>query len=224
MILQFTNPVQGGLRQERKLEMIANHLANVDTSGFKTDMVTFDQMLQSEMGIDFSPGPLKSTGNALDVALGEDGFFKVQTPRGERYTRNGNFTLDAENILVTANGNPVMGEGGEITIDGSDVRINREGEIFVDGELVDKLAVVTFESMQKMTKDGDSLFAAPADSPEVSLENPVVQQGAVEGSNVEAVVEMTRMIETMRTYEAIQKMIQAYDETDGKIISEVGKA
>ena len=224
MILQFTNPVQGGLRQERKLEMIANHLANVDTSGFKTDMVTFDQMLQSEMGIDFSPGPLKSTGNALDVALGEDGFFKVQTPRGERYTRNGNFTLDAENILVTANGHPVMGEGGEITIDGSDVRINREGEIFVDGELVDKLAVVTFESMQKMTKDGDSLFAAPADSPEVSLENPVVQQGAVEGSNVEAVVEMTRMIETMRTYEAIQKMIQAYDETDGKIISEVGKA
>jgi flagellar basal-body rod protein FlgG len=223
MILQFTNPVQGGLRQERKLEMIANHLANVDTSGFKTDMVTFDHMLRSEMGIDFSPGPLKTTGNTLDVALGEDGFFKVQTARGERYTRNGNFTLDAENILVTANGNPVMGEGGDITIEGSDIQINREGEIFVDGELVDKLAVVTFESRQKMTKDGDSLFVGPVDSPEISLENPVVRQGAVEGANVEAVVEMTRMIETMRTYEALQKMIQAYDETDGKIISEVGK-
>jgi flagellar basal-body rod protein FlgG len=223
MLLQFTNPVQGGLRQERKLEMIANHLANVDTSGFKADMVTFDEMLRSEMGIDFSPGPLKTTGNALDLALEADGFFKVRTARGDRYTRNGNFTLDAENILVTATGSPVMGEGGEITIEGRDIQINREGEIFIDGALVDKLAVVSFESMQKMIKDGDSLFVGPTDSPEISVETPVVHQGALEGSNVEAVAEMTRMIEIMRTYEALQKMIQAYDETDGRIISEVGK-
>lgn len=223
MLLQFTNPVQGGLRQERKLEMTANHLANVDTSGFKADMVTFDEMLRSEMGIDFSPGPLKTTGNALDLALEVDGFFKVRTARGDRYTRNGNFTLDAENILVTATGSPVMGEGGEITIEGRDIQINREGEIFVDGALVDKLAVVSFESMQKMIKDGDSLFVGPTDSSEISVETPVVHQGALEGSNVEAVAEMTRMIEIMRTYEALQKMIQAYDETDGRIISEVGK-
>lgn len=223
MLLQFTNPVQGGLRQERKLEMTANHLANVDTSGFKADMVTFDEMLRSEMGIDFSPGPLKTTGNALDLALEADGFFKVRTARGDRYTRNGNFTLDAENILVTATGSPVMGEGGEITIEGRDIQINREGEIFVDGALVDKLAVVSFESMQKMIKDGDSLFVGPTDSSEISVETPVVHQGALEGSNVEAVAEMTRMIEIMRTYEALQKMIQAYDETDGRIISEVGK-
>jgi flagellar basal-body rod protein FlgG len=223
MILQFTTPVQGGLRQERKLQMIANHLANVDTSGFKSDMVTFDQLLRSEMGIDFSPGPLKTTGNPLDLALEADGFFKVRTASGERYTRNGSFTLSPENLLVTANGSPVMGEGGEITIEGRDIQINRDGEITVDGVLVDKLAVVTFESPRGMTKDGDSLFVGPTDSPEISVETPGVRQGALEGSNVQAVTEMTRMVETMRTYEALQKMIQAYDETDGRIISEVGK-
>jgi flagellar basal body rod protein FlgG len=74
-----------------------------------------------------------------------------------------------------------------------------------------------------MSKDGDSLFVGPPDSPEISVEIPAVQQGALEGSNVQAVMEMTRMVETMRTYEALQKMIQAYDETDGRIISEAGK-
>jgi flagellar basal-body rod protein FlgG len=224
MILDMTNPVQAALQQERKMEIIANHLANADTTGFKGDIVKFDELYNEYRSVDFSQGDLKNTGNTLDLALTDEGFFKVQTPAGIRYTRNGNFVLNHESILVTQNGDRVLGESGEIVIEGSNVDVNGQGEVFVDGELVDKLAVVNFESPNKLKKEEGSLFNHPDGA---SAEIPVVvisiEQGALEGPNVVIVKEMTRMIETMRTYEAYQKVIQSLDETDAKAINELGQ-
>ncbi|MBW1960466.1 MAG: flagellar hook-basal body protein [Deltaproteobacteria bacterium] len=224
MILQMTQVVQGGLRQERKLEMITNHLANVSTTGFKADVLSFDALFRAKMTIDFSQGDLRKTGNHLDLALDGDGFFKVQTHRGIRYTRNGTFTLDKDYQLVTQDGDPVLGEAGPITINGTEIRINETGEIHVDNQLVGKLDVVSFVSKDKLVKEGGSLFVNKDPQPEeIAATSARVIQGALEMPNVSTIVEMTRMIETLRSYESYQKMLQAYDETDSKLINEIGK-
>jgi flagellar basal-body rod protein FlgG len=220
----MTQVVQGGLRQERKLEAITNHLANVSTTGFKGDVLSFDALFNARMNIDFTPGDIRETENDLDLALGEDGFFKVQTQRGIRYTRNGTFTLDRNNVLVTQDGNPVLGETGPIIIDGRDIEVNEAGEIRVDQQVVGKLSIASFSSKENLAKEGESLFVYRGEeSDEEPLENVKVVQGALEMPNVSSVVEMTRMIETLRSYESYQKMIQAYDEMDSKLISEVNK-
>ncbi len=224
MILEITTPVQTGLKQERKMETIANHLANVDTSGFKADILSFDEMLNIHMAVDFTQGDIKMTGNNLDFAISGEGFFKVQTQQGVRYTRSGNFTLNNEGLLVTQNGDPVLGEGGEITIKGTDIYCNEAGEIFVDGTLSDKLDIVTFNSLENLQKEGSSLFVYKGDPADATAPEKVsVKQKALERPNVSTVVEMTKMIETMRTYEALQKMIQSFDETDSKIINEAAR-
>jgi flagellar basal-body rod protein FlgG len=224
MILDMTHPVQAALQQERKMEIIANHLANADTTGFKGDIVKFDELYNEYLSVDFSQGDLKNTGNTLDLALADEGFFKVQTPAGTRYTRNGNFVLNNESILVTQKGDRVLGEGGEIVIEGGNVVVNRQGEVFVDGEMIDKLSVVNFESLDKLTKEEGSLFKHPdGGSAEIPAENVAVEQGALEGPNVVIVKEMTNMIETQRTYEAYQKVIQSLDESDAKAINELGQ-
>lgn len=225
MILQMTRPVQAGLVQEKKFEIISNHLANADTNGFKGDILTFDEMLRAKLTLDLTQGDIKATGNNLDLALADEGFFKIQTSQGFRYTRNGSFSLNGENLLVTQSGDPVLGEDGPITIDGTDIRINEDGEVLSDGEIAGKLKIVTFRDMAKLQKDGSSLFlyqGMPLDEtvpPTIS-----VRQGALERANVSTVVEMTKMIETMRLYEAFQKVIQSCDEADGKAINEVGKS
>jgi flagellar basal-body rod protein FlgG len=224
MILQMTQVVQGGLRQERKLEAITNHLANVNTTGFKGDVLSFDALFNAHLNIDFTPGAIRQTENDLDFALDEDGFFKVQTQQGIRYTRNGTFTLDKDNVLVTQDGDPVLGEAGPIVINGTDIVVGEAGEIRVDNRVVDTLSVVNFSSKENLQKEGASLFVYRGErADEEPPENVKVVQGALEMPNVSTVVEMTRMVETLRSYEAYQKMLQAYDETDSKLINEFGK-
>jgi flagellar basal-body rod protein FlgF len=230
MIFDVTQVVQAGIRQERKMETIINHLANVSTTGFKADILSFDQMLQANMTIDFSQGDLIQTGNSLDLALNGDGFFKIQTPGGIRYTRNGTFTLNNEKSLVTQNGDPVLGSNGPITIEGGRIEINDAGEIWVEDEttgtmeMVGKPAIVDFAQKDRFTKEGESLFiynGSPAD--ETVLESTTVKQGELEMPNVSTVVEMTKMMECMRGYESCMKTLQALDETDSKAINELGK-
>jgi flagellar basal-body rod protein FlgG len=225
MILQMTQVVQGGLRQERKLEAITNHLANVNTTGFKGDVLSFDALFNANMNIDFTPGDIRQTGNNLDIALEKDGLFKVQTPQGIRYTRNGTLTLDKDNVLVTQDGDPVLGEAGPIVISGTNIEINETGEIRVDNRVAGKLSIVSFSSKENLAKEGSSLFVHRGEEvDEEPPENMKVVQGALEMPNVSMVVEVTKMIETLRSYESYQKMIQAYDETDSKLINEIGKA
>ena len=230
MIFDVTEVVQAGLRQELKMEMIINHLANVSTTGFKADVLSFDEMLQANMSIDFSQGGFIPTGNSLDLAINGDGFFKIQTQRGIRYTRNGTFTLNRDNMLVTQNGDLVLGDRGPISIQGGRVEINDSGEIWVEDEvtgtmgMVGKPAIVDFAQKDRFTKEGESLFiynGSPLD--EIVPEGVIVRQGELEMPNVSTVVEMTKMTETMRSYEFCMKTLQAMDETDSKAINELGK-
>lgn len=224
MILQVTRSVQAGLRQERKFELIANHLANADTNGFKAEILSFDEAMRATLTIDHSQGGIRVTHNPLDLALRDDGFFKVETPQGVRYTRNGNFTLNAQGQLVTQNGDLVLGDNGPITIEGTNIDISENGQIEVDGESVDKLQIAGFEALDQLQKEGRSYFVYKGDPVDEEIRQTVsVQQGALETPNVSPVVEMTKMIETHRLFEAYQKVIQSFDEMDSKIINEVGK-
>lgn len=224
MLLEVTRPVQGGLRQEKKLEVVSNHVANADTPGFKRDVVSFDKEFKAQMNTDLSQGPLRKTGNQLDVALNDEGFFKVDTSAGIRYTRNGDFTLDSNGILVDRNGSPVLGQGGAMVLEGNDVNIDEKGRIFVDGDFVDALDVVTFDDLTGLRKEGANNFSYEGNTQdEIAPAQVNVEQGALEGSGVKVVEEMVRMIDHHRMYETFSKSISTFDEVDSKAINDVGK-
>lgn len=215
MLLEMTRAAQTGLRKERHYELTANHLANANTVGYKKEILTFDQMMKAKLTTDYSDGDVKMTGNKLDLALRETGFFKIQTSGGVRYTRDGNFTLNSEGMLVTQKGNPVLGDGGSIAIQGKDVFINANGEIFVDGAETDKLAIVDFENKAKLKKEGGNLLAYTGNqADELRPDSFKVVQGGLETANLSTVIEMTKMIETQRMYETAQKMMRTIDELD----------
>ncbi|MEA1968656.1 MAG: flagellar hook-basal body complex protein [Thermodesulfobacteriota bacterium] len=224
MILEMTRPVQGGLRQERKLEVTSNHLANVDTAGFKKDVVSFDRFFKAELNTDLTQGDVRRTGNDLDLALADEGFFKIDTPFGVRYSRNGNFTLNNNNVLVNQSGDPVLGQAGPLTVNGEKIEINAKGEVYVDGDMVDTLDVVTFDNLLNLQKQGSGNFLYKGDpADEKAPDNILVEQRALEGSNVKTVDEMVHMIDHNRMYEVFQKMMLTFDEVDGKAINDVGK-
>ena len=224
MLLEMTRPVQGGLRQERKLEAVSNHLANADTAGFKRDVISFDKEFRARMNTDLTQGPITRTGNELDIALKDEGFFKIDTSAGIRYTRNGNFTLNNNGVLVDQFGNLVLGQGGAIVIDGTNIDINTNGEIRIDGTLLDTLDIITFENLTMLQKEGGNNYAYKGDTrDEIQPLNIAVEQRAIEGSNVKVVDEMVSMIDNNRMYQTYQKLMQTFDEMDGKAINDVGK-
>ena len=228
MILEMTRPVQGGLRQERKLEAVSNNLANVDTTGFKKDTISFDEKFKAQLNKDFSQGPILTTGNSLDFALSGEGFFKIETQEGIKYTRNGNFSLDINGILVDQNGNPVMGQGGAIAIDSEnveqDLSVNQDGEIIISGEIVDTLDIVTFNDLNKLERDGNNLLSYKGETTdEIQAAQATLQHRALEKSNIKVVEEMVRMIDYHRMFETFTKSMMTFDEIDSKAINDVGK-
>jgi flagellar basal-body rod protein FlgG len=216
--------VQGALRQENRLQIQANHMANSATTGFKSQVLSFDEMLQARMTLDTRQGDLVATESPLDLAISGDGFFKIQTDQGIRYTRNGNFSLNADGTLVTGVGDVVLGENGPITIDGDVITIGDTGEIDVDETVVGTLKIVSFEAPEQLTKGGNSLliYGGP-ETDEIVPANIEVRQGHLEQSNVEVVREMTNMVTTNRSYESFQKLMQTIDELNTKAVTEVGK-
>lgn len=234
----------GAMIQQMRLEMISNNLANVNTAGYKEDTPVFRLNTAESLAeedtpaaslqpyappmtarINFSPGPLIQTGNALDIAIVGKGFYEVQTPDGPRYTRNGNFTVNNEGLLSTTEGWPVMGQGGELTIDGSRIEVNDQGDVYVDGEQVGTLRVVDFPDANVLKKAGNSLFASQGNMPGQPLEEGQAHtaQGFVESSNVDAIKTMTEMIETIRVFESYQRIIRTADEATEKTVNEVGR-
>lgn len=222
----------------RELDVVANNIANLDTTGYKSDGSVFEEYLmpvaraQGFQGADarlsyvqdratwhnFSAGPVKQTGNPLDVAIDGDAFLVVQTPRGERYTRNGSLQVNATGELVTSNGDRVLGDGGPIQFQSTDhdIEINpdgtitaREGANTTSDSSRGKLRLVSFDRASQLQKDGSSLFAAPNGvTPQAAPPTVRVVQGAIEQSNVRSVIEMARMIEVTRTYTQIASMLQ----------------
>lgn len=164
----------------------------------------------------FEEGSLKSTNTTTDFALHGKGFFVVQTPLGERYTRNGNFLLGKEGILETKDGYPVLGENGIIKLEDDKFKVNEDGVITTsDNRVVDRFKAVRFDNERYLKKMGQSLYvpndiSGPAHIAE-GKERPQFIQSFTETSNVNVVNEMVRMIEVNRAYEANQKSIQSED-------------
>ncbi len=232
MLLQMTRPVQAGLRKQKHLEVISNHLANANTTGFKKDVLSFDRMMKAEMTVDHSQGSLRKTSSKLDVALKSPGFFKIQTPQGIRYTRDGNFSLNVDSNIVTQTGDLVLGEGGQpLTIVGDDqnlqsgkININTLGEIEIDGGAIGRLMVADFTDINQLEKDGSNYYVnTGTPDNEINPENVAIEQGFLELSNISSVSEMIGMIDAHRMYETFQKMMQTLDDADSSAIDTVGR-
>ncbi|PIE67123.1 MAG: flagellar basal-body rod protein FlgF [Deltaproteobacteria bacterium] len=236
----------GALVQQMRLNTLANNVANIDTVGFKGEMTVFQDPEQGPASlpetdadriqplspyappfhtvVDFGQGALKQTGNPLDVAINGDGFFTIQTPDGPQYTRQGSFTRDEDGTLITPDGYPVLGEGGEITLQAGIIDIDSQGTIYVNGDEIDRFQVVDFENRLGLQKVGNGRFAAPQDAQTTEpAEITSLNQGYLEQSNVNAVRAMTEMIETSRAFTAYQKVIQTADDATEKSINDVGK-
>lgn len=178
----------------------------------------------SEVRVNFEQGQLHPTENSFDLALRDKGFFCIETPEGERYTRNGEFTKDAEGYLVTKEGWKVLAEDGYIRIDGSEMIVNEKGEVFSDAQPAGKLKLVDFDDYTVLRKEGDGLIRIDENiEAEPVITAGAIQQGFLESSNVNSVKEMVQMMAMMRTYEANQKMIKIHDELIGKAVNEIAR-
>lgn len=173
---------------------------------------------------DFEQGQLMRTGNPLDFAIKGEGFFKIETEDGIRYTRDGSFKLNGNKELITSEGHKVQGFYGDIIIDGEEISLTPYGEIMVDGEIVDKFDIVNIENVRDLRKTETGLYKIE-DGIEVEYKDFEGQalQGQLEKSNVDPIKEMISMMTLYRGYESSQKLIKAYDETIGKVVSEVGR-
>jgi flagellar basal-body rod protein FlgF len=226
---------------QKRMDTTANNLANMTTAGFKVEHVLTRELSEkpatasdnpSEINFadawmlqrDFSTGAMQQTGNALDFAIENDGFFAVQTSAGEAYTRDGRFNLNEQGQVVTRNGDLVMGDGGPITLDptGGPLSVSREGSISQDGQIAGKLKVVNFKTPGGLEKIGNNLWRATDEQPAAAPEARVVS-GFVEGSNVNAVLELTEMIDISRAYTSVAKMISQSDELRGASIEKLAK-
>lgn len=178
---------------------------------------------------DFSQGSMHFTGDPLDLAITGDAFFKVTTPTGDFYSRNGHFLRTADGTVVTPQGWPVQGAGGNIVIPAGTraVQISEDGQVLADGEIINNLNLVTVDNLTNLEKMGRNLYRARPNVNVVEQDalagGARVAQGFIETSNVEVVSEMVNMIETNRQFEAYQKVIQSSDAVDREAISKVGR-
>ena len=235
-----------------ELDVIANNVANIETDGFKSDNAMFSEYLMPRASdqtfsghdrrIDFvqdraswinmAPGALDRTGNPLDIAIDGNAYFALQTARGQRYTRNGSFAINATGQLVTATGDQVLGDGGPITFQSTDhdVVISADGIITVrEGNSTansprGKIQLASFDQPQRLQKDGGTTFMAP---PGVNA-NPApigthVVQGAVEKSNVNGVAAMARLIEITRSYTDIANILQQQSDQRRNALSQLSQ-
>ncbi len=208
----------------RQMNVIATNLANTNTSGFKAESMIFSEFPEptSDSGPplsmvhdvtflrDMSEGTMKSTNNPLDLAISGDGFFAVQAPQGERFTRLGAFQLDNQGQIVTLSGAPVLGAGGgPITVpQGTNtISITRDGTVSADAVEIGKLRIAKFEEPRALSKDGSGLYDPKGQTPQPA-DDAEILQGVIEGSNVKGVAEMTRMIEVVRSYQSAGKMAE----------------
>ncbi len=201
----------------------------------------------NEVFTEFEQGSLRQTNNPLDLALSDKGFLAVETPRGERYTRNGSLVIDKDLFLVTKEGYKVLGEDGYIQIKSNNFKINENGQVSINKEyqddknqvvqlsennwskeeVLDTLKVVRFDNERFLEKEGSSFWKATKISGEAYIaegaERPNVLPGFLEMSNVNPIQEMVRMIEVQRAYELNSKTITTQDTLVGKAVNEVGK-
>jgi flagellar basal-body rod protein FlgF len=218
-------------------DVIANNLANLSTTGFKGQHLLFAQYLSQsgdgaplayvqELGTarDTSQGPITQTGNPLDVAIQGDGFFTVQTPLGPRYTRNGHFQLDADRQIVTSQGYPVLTDSGSplVVPEGAgQITIGADGSISTKQGSVGTIGVASFANPQAILPTAGGLYTTdqtPQPTPETRL-----VQGSFEGSNVEPIIEITRLLSAERNVDYTKTFINAQANQTSNALDRLGK-
>jgi flagellar basal-body rod protein FlgF len=224
------------LRHE--LDIVANNIANADTTGFKVESlmvqtepkapaVTLDGpkpvkfVLDTGVARDFGQGQLRQTGAPLDLAIDGKGF----TPDGERYTRDGRFRLDDNGKVVTQAGLPILGDGGELTLDPTKgaVTIASDGTMSQGTERVGKVGVVSFDTLSVLEKTGDNLYRNTSNQQPQPATTAQVRQGMLEGSNVNSISEITRMLEVTRAYESMAKMMDSTADLSRRAVERMGR-
>jgi flagellar basal-body rod protein FlgF len=236
--------------QQQRMNAIANNVANINTNGFKKDIVTTSTFLEHLVQRDdrnnenekranilgamplgsfvndivfvMEQGLLQETQNPTDISISGEGFFSVQDLDGNvYYTRDGAFKLDQEGFLVTVKGDNVLGENGPLQ-PGKDFKVGTDGKVFSsEGKLVDSLVIMQFDNNDNPTKSRDNYYTA-SDAQPVMVETPDLRQGFLEKSNVDITKEMTDLIEVFRLYQANQRLFRTQDEILQKAVTQVG--
>ncbi len=228
----------------RELDIISNNIANLDTPAYRGESMMFVEYLADTKdrvpaGLrkisyvqdlatvrDLGEGPKVATDNPLDLALNGAGYFAIESPDGERYTRAGTFMLDAEGQVVTSSGLPLLNEGGQpmvIPASAGRIDVTRDGTVSYhdrnggDEVRVGRLRLVQFENEYALKKDAQGLYRAEGEAP-LPAEEAEVLQGFVEKSNVNGVVEMSKMIQTVNSYQSAGRMVEAEHERQRRAI------
>jgi flagellar basal-body rod protein FlgF len=215
--------------RSQALDLVANNIANVSTPGFRAQHEVFRSLLASSSGLpmsglnqavnnysvlggsqlDFTQGSLEKTGNDLDLAIQGAGFFVAQTANGQVFTRNGNFHVSPKGKLVTAEGDPVLGDAGPIDIVGGPVSVSNDGTISVNGAVAGQLKIVDFPPGTNLTNVGSTYYSAPLKS-DVPAQSASVQQGSLESSNVNPVASAVELVTLQRYAELMQRALSMF--------------
>lgn len=230
--------LSGARAQSRALDVTSSNVANSGTVGFKASRALFREKLVAaqgpdqryaeleRIGIDLTQGRVDATGNVLDLALEGKGFFAVQTPDGERYTRDGAFRIDSKGMMVNALGQQAIDDEGEaiqFPADVFEIEVSPEGDVYADSAFVGTLKIDNFNEPQ-LERTGANQFKAtgePIKEGEGS-ERPIVLSESLEGSNFNTVRGVVEIVKVSRTYQALLKMIESYKETEGRAATALG--
>lgn len=222
-------------RATQRVEISAQNMANMTTPGYKArhqfstliiapqnnQPISFvDQ--QNQQAIDFTNGKLTNTGNPFDLAISGSGFFVVQSAGGTFFTRNGQFSRDADGHLVTPDGMILQSATGDVTVGGSDVKILSDGTVLDGGQPAARLAIADFADPHTLQPAGAGLFAAPAGAAR-DVASPQIRQGMLETSNVSTADEMLSVMAALRSAETGQRVVQVYDDLMGRALTAFGQ-
>ncbi len=228
----------------REMDIVANNIANSDTNGFKVESLLTSEtpgppaatlegpqpvkfVAANGVARDFSEGALRRTDAPFDLAIEGQGFFKVTTANGDRFTRDGHFRMDDQGRLTTQAGDPVADDGGgQITLDPQlgQVTIGADGTVSQSGQRVAKIGVYQFANQGALDKTGGNLYQNSSNQQPTVASDAKVRQGMLEGSNVNPIVEITRMIEVSRAYEQTAQMMSTEQDLSRNSIARLGRA
>ncbi len=220
-------------RAARRVEVAAQNIANMTTAGYKARRPFFDMVTSApgasaawagppEGSVDFTVGKLQNTGNAFDLALAGRGFFVLRSGDDTLYTRNGQFSRDAEGHLVAPGGAVLQSGGGDVTVGAAAVAVLADGTILQDGEPVDRVSIADFADTRVLRDAGAGLYAAPPGAAS-ELALPQIRQGTLETSNISTADEMLSVMAAMRSAETGQRVVQAYDDLMGRALTAFGQ-
>ncbi len=218
-----------------QLEHVSSNLANAATPGFKSKHLYLLNVLEEESKagettapltniiLDFAQGIAQKTDNPLDLTIQGDGFFVIQTPNGQAYTRKGDFTINSKSQMVTQAGDAVLGEGGTLALENGKIHIIEDGSILVDGNQIGKLKIVDFTNRQALRSTGNGLYYDDGEAGIKPVNKPHISTNSIELSNVNVITEMADMINIHRTFETYQKIIQQLAEQDKLATNRIGR-